>query len=138
MATFGSADDFDPLDAPLPGPHDRPRPFVASAAVWDPANVPDGSSTQVNLETGELIHIPPSETRRRRLEARQRVHAARLEAERNEQANRNQRGAAAARDALPARPTPIGLIRDHRPLSIKPSGPVGFMKPATESAGQTA
>ncbi|OHV42210.1 hypothetical protein BBK14_11350 [Parafrankia soli] len=128
-----------PADDETPaGPYDRPRPFVTSAAVWDPANIPDGSSTQVNLETGELIHIPPSETRRRRLEARQRQHEARLEAERAEAAAAARRGAALARAALPPRPTPVGLIRDTGPLTIKPSAPVGFMKPLDGSAGQTA
>ncbi len=120
------------------GPFDRPVPFVASGAVWNPDAIPDGSRTYVVEGTGEIVTVGPSETRRRRLEARQRVHEARLEAERLEAAAAARRGAALARAALPPKPTPIGLERDRRPPTIKPSVPVEFMKPAAESTGQTA
>lgn len=83
--------------------------------------IPDGSNTYVNESTGEITTVPPSETRARRLAARQKRHEQAQAALRQQQRDAAVRGADAARRALPPRPAPAGLQRDAGPRLLDPA-----------------
>jgi hypothetical protein len=97
------------VSAAEPGPFDRPR-RLPDRRVHNPGSVDDGSREMVDLATGELVVLPPSETRARRLAQRAAAHAARLDDARQAADVRAHEWAVVARGNLPRR-TPAGLER---------------------------